>query len=143
MHSARSACKKMNSNDDKGLRAGLWWLSSMAELLVATGSDADSGVAGGALRFPSLSPLCFFVLSSTTPSSSSSSVFSLLSLFPSLCSPFSSLPPLSGLFSFFSTFFLSALPCIYRKTGEGNVLGRPLLAAPSTTFQQIKSQASG
>ena len=112
--------------------------------MVATGSGADSGVAGVALRFPSLSPLCFFVLSSAAPSSSSSSsVFSLLSLFPSLCSPFSSLPPLSGLFFFFLLFFLSALPCIYRKTGEGNVLGRPLLAAPSTTFQQIKSQASG
>ena len=111
------------------------------EKVTWSGVDAGSswcgrgggGGAGGS-RWPavlfsslSLSLLCFTLLSA------SSSISLSLSL-PSL------LFPLSWSSSFF---FLSALPCIYRKTGEGDVLGRPLLAAPSTTFQRIKSQASG
>ena len=96
-------------------------------------------VAGG---FPSLSLssvfFCFLLCGSF--------FFFFFCVLPSLSFPLSLLSLLffsPSLGSFFCVFFVSALPCIYRKTGEGNVLGRPLLAAPSTTFQQIKSQASG
>ena len=109
----------------------------MAELLVATGSGADSGVAGSGSAFSFSLSSVFFVFSSAT--SSSSSVFSLLSPFLSSSLSFSRSPPSSVLsLGFFLLSFLLALPCIYRKTGEGDVLGWPLLAAPSTTVQWIE-----
>ena len=98
-------------------------------------------VRGGRRFSFSLSLLCIFLFSPLLLL-----LLLLLLCLPSLSFPLSLLSLLfssPSLGSFFLCFFFSALPCIYRKTGEGNVLGRPLLAAPSTTFQQIKSQASG
>ena len=57
---------------------------------------------------------------------------SLLSVF-SLSSPFCSLPPL--LVSFF--FFSAALPCIYRKTGEGERVGAATVGRPLHYLQWI------
>ena len=63
--------------------------------------------------------------------------FLLLLFFSSLPFLFSSL----GLLPLLPSVFFSSprpQPCIYRKTGEGPTLGRPLLPPPSTNFQQIK-----
>ena len=96
----------------------------MAELLVATGSGTDSGVAGGGSAFSfSLSSVFF---------SASSFLFSTFSPLFSLSSPFCSLS-LGPLFFFFS----AALPCIYRKTGEGERVGAAIVGRPLHYLQRI------
>ena len=123
----------------------MWWLSSMAELLVATGSGADSGVAGGGSAFSfSLSSVFFsassFLFSAFSPLFSRSSPSSP-SLLPSILFPLSLLSllfssslfcPLSRVFPPF--FFQQPSPVFIGKQGRANVLGRLLLATPSTTF---------
>ena len=95
----------------------------MAELLVATGSGADSGVAGSGSAFSFSLYSVFFVFSSAT--SSSSSVFSLLSPFLSSSLSFSRSPPSSVLsLGFFLPLSSSPpsslpLPCFYRQKQGG------------------------
>ena len=99
----------------------------MAELLVATGNGAEFSF--------SLSSV-FFVFSSAT--SSSSSVFSLLSPFLSSSLSVSRSPPSSVLsLGFFLFFFSAALPCIYRKTGEGKRVGAATVGRPLHYLQRI------
>ena len=90
---------------------------------VAGVAAAVLAVRGGRRFSFSLSPLFFFCFLLCFFLSLLCLLSSLLSIF-SLSSPFYSLPPLLVFSSFF---FLSALPCIYRKTGEGDMLGWPPL----------------
>jgi len=113
----------------KGRRADLWWLRPLAVLVEATGGGAGGSRWPAVLFSFSLSPLCFFVLFST----------SFFFFF------FFILPPLSFLFSFFCSLsfcFLSSFfrrpprfffpfTCFYRqKQGKGTWLGRPLCCRP-------------
>ena len=90
----------------------------------------------GGRRFSFSLSYVFFVFSSTA--SSSSSMFSLLSPFLSSSLSFSRSPPSSVLsLGFFLLFFSAALPCIYRKTGEGERVGAATVGRPLHYLQRI------